>query len=368
MAIAEAAPYPVVFEALYPERVSRWKTLLRVFLAIPVLIFWAVVSSAVDAVILASWLAIIVRGRIPRWLFGFLVALYRWQYRALGYFLLLTDAYPPFEGDYPINFDVRYPERLIRWKVLIWKFITAIPHFIILFFLWIGALLVTILAWFFILVAGRYPQGLFDYVAGVIRWSARANAYFLSLTDEYPPFNLSATAGPGGGDAYLISSIIGFLLTGGIIAGGVVLAITVPEELEVETSYAGLQEERPARAVEIADVWVHLLSASDPLAEEETLLEADAGNRLVVFQFSMLNRKQRDVKIRESDFKLRDEDGDKHDPELVTVAGHPAPEEVEKDERATVQVIFELPSEMEAARLDFSPGFAFAKTVKYVFE
>lgn len=366
--MAEAAPYPVVFEALYPERVSRWKALLRLFLAIPVLIFWAVVSSAVDAVVVASWLAIIVRGRIPRWLFDFLVALYRWQYRALGYVLLLTDVYPPFEGDYPISFDVRYPQRVIRWKVLVWKFITAIPHFIILFFLWIGALVVTILAWFFILVAGRYPQGLFQYVAGVMRWGARVNAYFLSLTDEYPPFNLSATAGPAGGDAYLVSSIIGFLVTGGIIAGGVVLAITLPEELEVEVDYAGLREGRPAASVETADVWVNLLSVSDPLAEDETLLEPGPGKRLIGFQFSIENDSSRDVKIRESDFKLRDEDGDKLDPELVTVAGHAAPEEVEEDEQATVQVVFELPTGVDPARLDFSPGFAeFRKTVKYVF-
>jgi hypothetical protein len=368
MAIAEAAPYPVTFEAVYPERVSRWKTLLRIFLAIPVLIFWAGVSSAGNAVTVASWLAIIVRGRIPRWLFNFQVALYRWQYRALGYVLLLTEVYPPFEGDYPIDYDVRYPEQLIRWKVLIWKLITAIPHFIILFFLWMGALLVTILAWIFVLFAGRYPQGLFEYVVGVMRWGARVNAYFLSLTDEYPPFNLSATAGPAGGDAYLVSSIIGFLLTGGIIAGGVVLAITLPEELEVDVDYAGLGAGRPAESVEIADVWVDLLSVSDPLAGDETLLEPDPGNRLVMFEFAMLNDSWRDVKLRESDFKLRDEEGDKHDAELVTVAGHPAPEEVEEDERATVQVIFELPSEVEPARLDFSPGFALAKTVKYVFE
>ncbi len=367
--MAEAAPYPVVFEAIYPERASRWKALLRIFLAIPVLIFWAVVSSAVNAVTVASWLAIIVRGRIPRWLFNFQVALYRWQYRALGYVLLLTEVYPPFEGDYPIDFDVRYPERVIRWKVLVWKFITAIPHFIILFFLWIGALLVTILAWFFILIAGRYPQGLFEYVAGVMRWGARVNAYFLSLTDEYPPFNLSATAGSAGGDAYLISSIIGFLLTGGIIAGGVVLAITLPEDLEVEVDYERLQAGVPAMGVEIADVRVSLLSATDPLAEDETLLEPESGNRLVMFEFSVLNDSWRDVEIRESDFKLRDRDGDRHKPELVTVAGHAAPEEVEEDEQATVQVIFEVPSEVDPARLDFSPGFAeFRKTVKYVFE
>jgi hypothetical protein len=368
MATAEAAPYPVIFEAAYPERVSRWKTLLRIFLAIPVLIFWAVVSAADNAVIVASWLAIIVRGRIPRWLFNFLVALYRWQNRAQGYVLLLAEVYPPFEGDYPIDFDVRYPERVIRWKVLIWKVITAIPHFIILFFLWIGALLATIVAWFYALIAGRYPRGLFDYVVGVMRWSARVNAYVLSLTDEYPPFNLSATAGPAGGDAYLISSIIGFLLTGGIIAGGVVLAITLPEDLEVEVDYAALQAGEPAVSVEVGDVWVSLLSATDPLAEEETLLEPESGNRLVMFEFSMMNDSWRDVKIKESDFKLRDEDGDKHEPELVTVAGRAAPEEVEEDEQATVQVVFEVPSGVDPARLDFSPGFASLKTVKYALE
>ncbi|MGQ9573508.1 MAG: DUF4389 domain-containing protein [Dehalococcoidia bacterium] len=363
----EAAPYPVTFEAAYPERLTRWKTFLRIFLAIPVLIFWGVVSGATQAVVVASWLAIIVRGRIPRWLFDFLVALYRWQYRALGYFLLLTEVYPPFEGDYPISFDVRYPERLIRWKVAIWKLITAIPHFIILFFLWIGALIVTILAWFFILFAGRYPRGMFDYVAGVIRWSTRVNAYVLSLTDEYPPFNLSASAGPAGGDAYLISSIIGFLLTGCAIALGVTLAIVLPEEVEVGVDYAGLQEGRPAAAVEVADVWVRLLSATDPLSEGDTLLEPGRGNRLVRFEFSMVNYSSRDIEIGRSDFKLRDEDGDKHAPLLVVVAGRPAPREVAEGEDAIVQVVFELPTGVDPARLDFSPGFALAKTVKYVF-
>jgi hypothetical protein len=394
MAIAEAALYPVVFDAVYPERLSRWKTFLRLPLAIPVLIFWAVLAGGtvgwigaaggltlaggtVAAVVVASWLAILVRRRIPRWLFDFLVALYRWQYRALSYILLLTDVYPSFEGDYPINFDIRYPERLIRWKLLFWKFITAIPHVIILLFLWIGALLVTILAWFFILVAGRYPQGLFDYVAGVMRWGARVTAYALSLTDGYPPFNLSATAGPAGGDAYLVSSIIGFLVTGGIIAGGVTGVLLLGEELEVEVSYAGLAEGVPAASIEVSDVWVHLLSATDPLAEDETLLEPGSGNRLVMFEFSMLNDSWRDVEIRESDFKLRDEDGDKHDAALVMVGGHAVPEEVEEDEEATVQVIFELPPEVDPARLDYSLRFArlwfsatpaFGETVKYVFE
>src|SRR4030042_914869 len=134
--MAEAAPYPVGFDAVYPERLSRLSTVFRLFLAIPLLIFlWAL---GWGTAVLPAWLAILVRGRIPRWLFDFQVGVNRWLNRTLGYTLLLTDRYPPFEGDWVISYDVRYPERLARWKLLFWKAITAIPHVIILAFLWLG--------------------------------------------------------------------------------------------------------------------------------------------------------------------------------------------------------------------------------------
>jgi hypothetical protein len=371
--MAEAAPYPVTFDAVYPERLSRLSTFFRLLLFIPIAIFWAVVGAAVfsgtaGAVAVASWLAILVRGRIPRWLFDFQVALYRWSNRALGYLFLLTDRYPPFEGDWVISYDVRYPERLARWKLLFWKMITAIPHFIILVFLGLAAMIVTVIAWFFILIAGRYPRGMYGYVAGVMRWNARVQAYVLSLTDEYPPFNLSAEAGPAGGDAYLISSILGFLLAGGAIAGGVVLALLVGEELEVQVSYRSLEAGRPANTVQIGDVMVSLTSVSDPLRKAETLLEADSGKRLVKFEFSVANDSSRDIKIKESDFKLKDEEGKKHKPELVVVAGHPATQGVKEDRTATVAVVFEVPEGVDPAELKYEPSFGFRNSVKYVFE
>lgn len=383
--MAEAAPYPVTFAAAYPERLSRLTTFFRLPLFIPIAIFWAVLLGGqfgqeeaarggvtvalgtVGAVAVAAWLAILVRGRMPRWLFDFQVALYRWASRAAGYLLLLTDRYPPFEGDWVISYDVRYPERLARWKLLFWKVITAIPHLIIVGILFLTVLVVTVISWFFILIAGRYPRGLHDYVVGVMRWSARVQAYVLSLTDEYPPFNLSADAGPAGGDAYLISSVLGFLLAGGAIAGSVVAVLVVGEETEVQVSYQRLQAERPAPTAEIGDVRVTLLSASDPLSAEETLLEPAPGNRLVMFNFSMVNDSRQGVKIRESDFKLRDEEGKKHEPELVTVAGHAATQEVAEDESATVMAVFELPEGAAPAELKYGPSFAFRKTVKYVF-
>jgi hypothetical protein len=382
--MAEAAPYPVTFAAAYPERLSRLSTFFRLLLFIPVAIFGAVLLGSqlyqeeaarggatvalgtAGAVAVAAWLAILVRGRIPRWLFDFQVALYRWSNRAFGYLFLLTDHYPPFEGDWVISYDVRYPERLSRWKLLFWKVITAIPHFIILLFLTLGAIIVTVIAWFFILIAGRYPRGLYDYVVGVMRWGARVQAYVLSLTDEYPPFNLSSDAGPAGGDAYLISSILGFLLAGGAIAGGVVAVLVVGEETQVQLSYQSLQSGTPAPTTEMRDVMVTLLSATDPLLDGETLLEPDPGNRLVMFSFRMANDSWRDVKIRESDFKLRDEDGKERKPELVTVAGHAAPQEVQRHEAVTMKAVFELPEGVAPAELKFAPSFAFHRAVKYV--
>ena len=209
-----AAPYPVTLEVEYPHKLSRLSTLFRIFLYVPVFTFiWLAIGSPtissffapfggpfrggflrifvpVGGVGGAIWAAIIVRQYIPHWLFDFQVALMRFEVRAAGYVSLLTDRFPTFEGEYPINFNVVYPDRLNPWKVLIWKVITSIPHLIILAFLGAATVLVVVIAWFAILFMGSYPRGLHDFVAGVLRWQFRVQGYILSLTDEYPPFSL----------------------------------------------------------------------------------------------------------------------------------------------------------------------------------
>ncbi len=107
---------------------------------------------------------------------------------------LLTDQYPATDDEQSVHLDIDYPDveaDLNRWLPLV-KWLLAIPHFIILVFLAIAALVVTIVAWFAILFTGQYPRVMFDFVVGVGRWGSRVSAYALLLvTDRYPPFSLS---------------------------------------------------------------------------------------------------------------------------------------------------------------------------------
>ena len=91
---------------------------------------------------------------------------------------------------YPLRYDVEYPEELPRWLIFV-KWLLAIPHFIVLFFLYIAASVAWVIAWFAILFTKRFPRGLFDFIVGVVRWQYRVNAYTSLMRDEYPPFSLS---------------------------------------------------------------------------------------------------------------------------------------------------------------------------------
>jgi len=384
-----AGAYPVTLAVDYPEQQSRWKTLLRLFLAIPVLLFFMVLSGATwprfwsDArvttysagvaggVVLAIWVTIVLRARIPRWLFDFDVALMRWQVRALSYFALLTDTYPPFEGDYPIRLEVQYPERLARWKVLIWKAITSIPHMLVLFFLSIGALFTVIFAWFAILITGRFPQSLHAYVAGVIRWGIRVQAYFLSLTDEYPPLSLSPDAGPASREMYMLSSIAGWLLGAGLVALAVTAVIVGRETTRVHVSYADLEAGRVASSETAVEMWgmdVSLTGAMDPADEDFPLLVPKEDKRLVAFRLELSNERGFSKKVRQSDFRLRDSGGKWHDPLLAIAGGRVTPVKIERDTSAETVVLFEIGDDARPAELRYWPPFTEGKRVVYEFE
>jgi hypothetical protein len=204
-------PYPVQFSVDYPDRdLNRLTTGFRLFMAIPIVIVlatlgqeganwgteqWQWGASTGGLLFLAPLLLILFRQKYPRWWFDWNFELLHFENRVVAYLALLDDNYPSTDERQAVHLELPYPDAerdLNRWLPLV-KWLLAIPHYIVLLFLWLAAIVSVIVAWFAILFTGRYPRGLFDFVVGVLRWSNRVGAYaFVLVTDRYPPFRLSA--------------------------------------------------------------------------------------------------------------------------------------------------------------------------------
>ncbi len=103
----------------------------------------------------------------------------------------MTVAQAAQPGSYPIRYDVAYPEHLSRWLIFV-KWLLAVPHFLIVYFLTLAFEVVTFIAFFAILFTKKYPDGLFKFAVGTRRWQANVSAYVGLLRDEYPPFSMDA--------------------------------------------------------------------------------------------------------------------------------------------------------------------------------
>lgn len=204
--------YPAQLAIERPATLDRVTTALRILWIIPIAVILALVSgdrtttetvtetgervrtsgvSIVFSLAVATALMILFRQRYPRWWFDFQLALARFSYRVAAYALLLRDEYPSTEDEQAVHLELAYPDatKLNRWLPLV-KWILAIPHYVALVILLLGVVIAVVIAWFAILITGRYPQALFDYVVGVGRWLLRVQAYaFLLVTDRYPPFS-----------------------------------------------------------------------------------------------------------------------------------------------------------------------------------
>ena len=201
--------YPVQFDVDFPSRpLNRLSTAFRLIAAIPIVIVLTMLSGATfegnertrdeiviggAAVFVPLVLMLVFRQKYPRWWFDWNLNLLRFSNRVTAYMALLDDRYPSTDEEQAVHLEFAYPDtsRMNRWLPLV-KWFLAIPHYFVLFFLGIGALIAVIAAWFAILFTGTYPRSLFDYVVGVLRWSNRVNGYaFTLVTDQYPPFRLS---------------------------------------------------------------------------------------------------------------------------------------------------------------------------------
>ena len=204
--------YPITFGVEYPDReLNRVSTGFRIFAAIPIIILAATLTGGythwgedsfgagtVGGVLggllfIPPLLMILFRQKYPRWWYDWNLQLSRFSARIGVYLALMDDEYPSTDEQQRVHLDFPYPDAKVdidRGMPLV-KWLLAIPHYIVLFFLYIGVFFVLIFAWFAILFTGRYPRGAFEFVEGTIRWHNRVAGYaFTLVTDQYPPFRL----------------------------------------------------------------------------------------------------------------------------------------------------------------------------------
>jgi hypothetical protein len=213
---ADPSVYPLRIEGELDGHLSRWRWLVKWILAIPHFIVLALLWIAFVVLTVVAFFAILFTGRYPRAIFDFNVGVLRWSWRVCfySYSALGTDRYPPFTladvPDYPARLEVEYPQALSRGLVLVKWWLLALPQYLIVGVFaggaWAGVNaadhdwawtsgggligLLVLIAGVVLLVTGRYPRSIFDFVMGMNRWVFRVAAYATLMTDKYPPFRL----------------------------------------------------------------------------------------------------------------------------------------------------------------------------------
>lgn len=198
MALETAADYPLYFAVTEDNRMARWRPFLQYIMAIPHLIVAGILSYASQFGAVIAWFVIMFTGRLPAGLANFMIMVQRFNARATGFALGLTEQYPPFDfdttaadpGNYAIRLDVR-PELENRNRMTVFfRIFMVIPIALFAGVILIGAYVVGLVAWFAVLFTGHYPVGMRDFVIKAFRLLQRVTAYGSLLTDQYPPFAL----------------------------------------------------------------------------------------------------------------------------------------------------------------------------------
>jgi hypothetical protein len=195
---AEVVPsYPATFTFDPPEKIARWRVIGNIILAIPHLIILNVLRAVAEVLAFVAWILGVITGKVPLGILELLAMYIRYSTRVGMYASFLKEEYPPFSftttladpGDDPrVRVDFLQETEGRNRLTIFFRLILAIPHVIVLFFVFIAALFVYLIAWFAVLFTGRWPAGLRSFAVGLQRWSTRLNAYMFLLTDEYPPF------------------------------------------------------------------------------------------------------------------------------------------------------------------------------------
>ncbi len=192
------AGYPVAVDFERAVEVANWRPLVNWLLALPQLVIVNALRSVEQLLGLLSFFFVLFTRRVPDGIFTFRVMVYRYEWRVLSFFLFMREEYPPFAFDLVADDDgtdaarlsIANPGEMDRWKPL-YKWILAIPHFLVLAGLWIASSFAMVGAFFVVLFTGKFPHGIRDFVVGTVRWTDRVLAYAFFMTDVYPPFSLT---------------------------------------------------------------------------------------------------------------------------------------------------------------------------------
>jgi Domain of unknown function (DUF4389) len=197
--------YPISYEADFNPTPNRWTTFFRLILAIPWIIVLYVYLILVAFTHLFAWVAVVILGRYPLWLYNFNSGVVRYSVRFYAWAYLQTDVWPPFgiadDPSYPIRVNVALAaERQSRLKAF-FRIVLVLPMLIVSYavnYLHLGAALV---AWLTIVFRGYMPEGINSALTFVNSFYARVFAYYALLTDDYPPIGIEA-ARPSGDQTF----------------------------------------------------------------------------------------------------------------------------------------------------------------------
>jgi hypothetical protein len=197
--------YPAQLSIKYNNKSNRVTVFFRLFLVLPILIIFILLlgllvqdndSNAVQIgggfLFFPIMLMIVFRQKYPKWWFDWVYELTKFVNRVSAYMMLLTDKYPSTDEEQDVEVSLEYPnvkEDLNRYLPLI-KWLLAIPHLLIMIIFLVLWLLLSPIVWLIVLIMGKMPEKLFNFLVGFLRYVLRVGAYsILLITDKYPSFN-----------------------------------------------------------------------------------------------------------------------------------------------------------------------------------
>lgn len=197
-ATASSSPdYPVTAGLQAPDTIARWRVIGNLIMAIPHFIVLYVLGIVAELAVFVAWFAILFTGRMPDGIGSFVAGVERYRWRVTSFSLFLREPYPAFglpsgyadPGGDPAWLQIVPAGSYSRLAVL-FRIILAIPQLLFGMLIGIGIYVSMIVAFFAVLITGRWPAGLRNFVLGANFWAIRFGAWYLLLADPYPPFSI----------------------------------------------------------------------------------------------------------------------------------------------------------------------------------